>query len=607
MRRASCLFVLLLSTLAQSPARGDEPLRRPPGLVRDMGRQAGAIIPPGRKLDAFEGDPALDNNRIIARLGKDSSIELRSVVGGAPARLRFRLLSGSGEPAVALQRVALVENTRSSAAIEAVVKTAKGEELTGRVRLKLGDVYVQVEPGPGAGKLRLECPGRYVVLPDFFADDITLDATKLPLAAVDLPSENFVLHPTADADAIGMCVFETRQQDVKVSLSGNGNERHVAASEVAFEGKKVWVAMLESPEASRAPQGEERKLHGIWHTAALKAADAGSIIPLAWKPPYPAQWRVDFTRSDDLTDSWEMLLQDRPDGEFIKPSWLGAGEQRLGADRSRWNTVLGRYPYPCWIDAAGQGYVQPLKHEKLSLQGPLVIYPINRVKETPLHAFTVVDIMRNTLGVGPCEHILDLEGQKSEYRGRATCSVRDTLVPIYARRQQRAQITLVNQTLDEGLIFVKHIRGRIARYIEFGQKLRQYLAEQKKARPELAAFINEMDNLTQEIDNRVAARVDKIKTPEHVAQMNEAFRRNVLGYTGPDALVRCKEYAGALVEIGDNQDELSGECRWAVKTLRQRAGIMMALDPRVAPIALEIRSRTQEVMRNPASHEAARH
>ena len=70
---------------------------------------------------------------------------------------------------------------------------------------------------------------------------------------------------------------------------------------------------------------------------------------------------------------------------------------------------------------------------------------------------------------------------------------------------------------------------------------------------------------------------------------------------------RCRAYTQALVVIGDNQDELSGECRWVVKTLRQRAGILLALDPRVAPLALEIRARTQEVLRNPASHEGARH
>ena len=101
----------------------------------------------------------------------------------------------------------------------------------------------------------------------------------------------------------------------------------------------------------------------------------------------------------------------------------------------------------------------------------------------------------------------------------------------------------------------------------------------------------------------MAERADKIKTPDYVARMNDDFRRDVLDKDDPDALKRCEEYAQALVEIGGNQDQLVGECRWAVKALRQRAGILLALDPRVAPIASEIRIRTQEVLRNPVDHE----
>src|SRR5262249_26323344 len=215
--------------------------------------------------------------------------------------------------------------------------------------------------------------------------------------------------------------------------------------------------------------------------------------------------------------------------------------------------------------------------------------------------------MRNTLGVGPCEHILDLEGQKAQYKGRATCSVRDTLTPIYQNHQQKLKRADIDRTLDEGLVFVKHIRSRITRYIEFGRKMREFLGEQKKLHPQLTEFLAEMETLTQEIDNSVAARAAKIKTPEYVARMNEEFRKSVLDDEGPDAFEHCKEYARALVEIGDNQDELSGECRWVVKTLRQRAGLRMAADPRAASLAMEIRARTQEVLRNPADHEGAHH
>jgi hypothetical protein len=559
------------------------------------GKNDWTVIPLNTTPASFKGDAVLSNGRIVAVLRQqDSVVEVHAVKpDGAAAHLRLRLLTTAGDPAARLERVVLVENTRGSACFEASFKTAKGAEIAGKFRIKRGDVFLQAEPGTGAGKLRLECPGRFVVLPDFFADDITLDATRLPLGAVELPSENFVLHLTGQGEAIAMCVFENRQQDVKVTLSGEGNRRVVTGSEVGFEGKKVWVALLEAP--------------GIWYTRDLKPADTGKVIPLDWKLPFPAQWRVDFTRSNDLTDSWEMLLQEKTDGEYTKPSWLGSGDETINAKRSRWNTVLGRYPYPCWSDPDRHGYLQPLKSKVLQFQGPAVIYPINRVKQTPLDAYTVVDVMRNTLGVGPCEHILDLEGQKAEYKGRATCGVRDKLTPIYEKNQQKQLRAEVDKTLDEGLTFVKHIRSRITRYVEFGKKMREYLTGQKKARPELAEFVAEMEKLTQEIDNRVAARAAKIQTPEHVARMNEDFRKNVLDYDGPDALKRCKEYAQALVVIGDNQDELSGECRWVVKTLRQRAGIRMALDPRVAPIASEIRIRTQEALRNPASHEGSRH
>ena len=113
-------------------------------------------------------------------------------------RLRLRLMTAAGEPAARLERVAIVENTKGGACLEATFQTAKGDRVTGKFRIKRGDVAVQAEPGTGAGKLRVECPGRFGVLPDFFADDLTIDATRLPLDAVELPSENFILHLTGD-------------------------------------------------------------------------------------------------------------------------------------------------------------------------------------------------------------------------------------------------------------------------------------------------------------------------------------------------------------------------------------------------------------------------
>jgi hypothetical protein len=390
-----------------------------------------------------------------------------------------------------------------------------------------------------------------------------------------------------------MCVFENRQQDVKAVLSGAGDQRVFSGSVVAFEGKKIWTSLLEAPQ--------------VWHARSLSAPDTGKVLPLEWKMPFAAQWRVNFTRPNGLTDSWEMLLQDAKGEGYAKPSWLSSEQDHLGANRKRWNTVLGWYPYPCWADREGHGFLQPLDSKAIQFQGPVVVYPINRVKETPLDVYTAVDMMRNTLGVGPCEYILDLEGQKSEYRGRATCSCRDELAAIYEKNRQKQERARVDKILDDGLIFVTHIRGRITRYVEFGHKMREYLASQKKSHPELADVLDELDKIAAEIDARVAARADKIKTPAHVAAMNEDFRKNVRDDDGPDALANCKKYSQALVEIGGDQDELSGECRWVVKALRQKAGLLLGQDPRIAAVATEIRARTQVALRNPANHEGAHH
>src|SRR5262249_20881953 len=98
---------------------------------------------------------------------------------------------------------------------------------------------------------------------------------------------------------------------------------------------------------------------GLWHAQAANASDL-------WKPPFPAKWRSSFVREKNEADSWDF---DRgPE----------AGQTRA-------------------------------KHE-----GPLLTYLIDRTPATPLTASCPTDVMRNTLGVGPCQYILACEGMGAE-------------------------------------------------------------------------------------------------------------------------------------------------------------------------------------------------
>lgn len=583
---------------------------------------------------AFQGDVAIANSRVLAVARKHGTgVELYSLGSGKPI-FRARLLLAPGMNA---EQIVLMENSRSALGLEITSKAGSA-----RFRLKKGDLFVEVQSLAGSAPLRIECPSRFALLPDFFADDILFDARKVPLDRVELPSENFLLQFTGKQDAIVMGVFENRAQDVRVTLAGKGDERAITGSEIDFgkKGNKIWVAVIEGP--------------GIWHALDITPADAKKILPLDWKMPFPAQWRVNFTRHDGLTDSWDMLLPDRDGDGYIKPSWLaqdgkisaatttktgeidrdayrpgGPASDRLGPDRDRWTTVLGRVQYPCWSDREGKGFVQPLKHKRLTFDGPVLIYPITRLAETPIQSYTPVDIMRNTLGVGPCQHLLDVEGQKQEHVGRATCHVRTLLNETYGSGLQKVKRKEIETYLGDAHDFVTHIRNRIQAYVAFGKDLRKYLAEQRVAHPELKDRIDALETLAREIDERVEPRMEAIlrhptlkeiaarvaqrkedpTPPVLAAQLNRDFiAKGLLDYAGSDWQAKLKqEYTDPLTTIGGQQDEMVGECRWVVKALRQKAGILLATDPRMAPIATEVRARTQKMLRGGAAYEGARH
>jgi hypothetical protein len=401
------------------------------------------------------------------------------------------------------------------------------------------------------------------------------------------------MHLVGQGSAIVMNAWSVAAGDVGITLSGEGEARKISASEIRFGDKgKAWVAVLETP--------------GIWGEKELKPEDRGKVVAMDWKRPFPAQWRVDFRRRDRLTGSWEMASQNK-DGKFTKHGWLGSRDKTLPANRKRWTTVVGSFLYPCWTDREGRGFLQPLDKRSIRFEGNAVVYPIDRLRDTPLEAYTVVDIMRDTLGVGPCEYILDVESQKVKWGGMATCGARDRLNKIYGKGEQKKNRARIEKTLVESLQFVKFIRGKIEAYVAFGKEMRGYLSAQKKARPELAGFVDEMTKLAKTIDDRYATRRHHIKTVEETAAMIDQFRAEMLDYEGPDALKKCKKFTHALVHIGGNQDELVGQCRWAVKALRQRAGMALATNPEAAEVAKEIRERTRKALLNPSGHEAPRH
>ena len=558
-----------------------------------------AIIPDEKIDHDFAGDVALINDKIGVLVHADGKvIQLYSRSGNVfpdRAMLSFAEIAASSDNL----KVQIVENSINRIELGLISQEEKSAVPVFSLDLEVGRPYLHIRNGHRKLTANLHHDAQYALLPDFFADDIVINPRGVPPDKAALPSENVLVDLSGDGNAILMCVWKDSQEDIMVHFAEAGERRQITRADLDCpEEGELWIALLEDS--------------GIWHQRDITQSDAGKVIPLAWNIPFPAQWRVDWQCANGLTDSWEMVTEN-PDGSFRKHGWLGTAEAVGTGDwmdrgtRRRWTTVLGWFWYPCWVDLTGKGYLQPLARKVIRFDGPALIYPINRIQETPLDCYTVVDIVRNTLGVGPCEYILDVEGQAQNFRGIATCTARDILNEIYTEKRQRECREEVDQALDDVLAFMKHIRSRIEQYVQFARETKSFVEEQKRNYPNCESQLSEIAALIGELEENYERRKPGIGTPEYAEDLVRRFRTEVRDYGGDDALAKCKEITNAIVRVGDNQDELVGESRMVVKLLRQKIGLMAALHPEIGDLATEIRNRTQAILRNPASYEAPRH
>ena len=565
----------------------------------------------------FQGCAVLMNDRIVAVLRNDTpDVDVYSrQAQGLKHCARLQPICGGGADLVRTS-LAIRENTRSSVSLEVHFRSPQNEPCRVIYEMSVGAAFIKTTASAGVQKLRVHAPCRFVVMPDFFGDDIVVDASALSVPTAELPSEHFLLHMMHGGEAILMTVSESRDNDIEITMS-DASGREIVSSDVSYgEKRQIWIAIL----ADR----------GIWHERTVGLADAGSVINLDWKMPFAALWRVDWSTADKLTDSWEMLLQ-HPQGKYVMQDWFGQDEaegQRFGEEfggrdwnkpgRKRWNPVLGSFAFPCWIDNDRRGYLQPLtrrryagRGEVYNFSGPVIIYPLDRVNmapfDTPLQKLTVVDLVRMTLGVGPCQYILDLEGQKRNSRGVATCYARDVINAIYKERTQLRNGPVIEEHLEAAVTFISNVRERIDQYVEFGHEMSAYLEEQNRLDPRHAEFLDELLLVTERFDQFFEENRERIHTPAYAQQTAEGFRESLLTYAGEDAYEKCDAQMRIFTSIGGAQDGLVASCRMIVKILRQRSGIAMAANPELKEIATEIRTRTRAILRNPTPYEAPRH
>lgn len=238
---------------------------------------------------------------------------------------------------------------------------------------------------------------------------------------------------------------------------------------------------------------------GIWHSRAAGARDD-------WKPPFPAKWRCSVAGKDGLAVSYD----------------------------------YEKGPPP--------GVALP--------DGPTIIYPIDRTRATPLTAILPVDVMRNTLGVGPCQYVLEAEGLASEANPTPE-QVSHWVEQQFKRKKEKAARDEIEDRLAQMLDHVARVQARIGQYGESAKQLRD-LCQKHAADESAARCLAILDHLGQ-------AAMAMGEEPKAAKQLADA----VAALIGKEnALEECQRLGEQIRAIGSAQDAALARCRLHVRRLR---------------------------------------
>jgi len=490
-------FLFLLASLPLLSVRGEEepPITRildsgSPSTERESAEMltiptAWTQILEDQTNHQFSGDAVLRNDRLAVVLRKQGNgVEVFSkTAAGLKHRATLNFLGTNSSPQVLREGLEIVDNT--SAGVGVAVRFTEGG--TVRFRLTTGEATLEIQSSEPSGFVALRSNTRYVVVPDYFGDDLIYSAKT----ARDfcLPTENMCLNLLEGEDAMIMSVWQSNEQDAWFGRGG-GDEKsdHSCTRICCLKNQKIWVAFFEAP--------------GTWHKGSGIAGEN-------WKPPFPAKWRASFARDNGLADSWD----------------------------------LGRGPDPGQTTG---------KHE-----GPLIIYPIDRSTSTPLTAMCATDVMRNTLGVGPCQYILACEGLGAQ--GDPTPnSVMNWVEKQFEQKKQKKAVNDISERLEVMKKHVADAHARIERYAEFAARARKSLSgDQDAFRP----IVDGLDQVT-------ATGLTAAASPEKSRQLAS----QVLSLIGKDNnLEECRRLGRELRSIGAVQDSTLAKCRMAVRRLRAQA------------------------------------
>ncbi|MGD1000576.1 MAG: hypothetical protein ABSA67_07745 [Candidatus Brocadiia bacterium] len=492
---------------------------------------------------SFAGDAVVVNDKlalVVSPNGAGASLYSRS---GQGLRLRAVLAPVGDGVEMTLAGLRISENSFAAVALECAFKSKAGSTAAVAYRLTTGANLVEVRPGKGAERLRIEQEIKHVVVPDYFADDVVVSAGSSGRSRVGLPAENCLVNLTGEGDAITACVWKYGQADVDAIMEGTGEKASFQGVEIeCAPGKSLWVALLEGP--------------GIWHSRKIAVGETGEV-ELAWRRPFAAQWRCDAAGSDGLAHS----------SSFADAPGASADAARCWFDRERAFVRFVR-PSPAETSATASAG-----------ETTLVVYPIDRSPATPLTAFCINDVMRSALGTGPCQYVLEAEGMGTEYPATPDLVSR-WMEEQFRKGKLKKESAALRERLGRMTRHIEEVQGRIRDYGKLADSIQSACADPGPNGPlaqevlkllgEMRRAVGEDENIhrsAEQVTQEVLALAEKECGADEWQQ--EMVKVRALGATQDSSLARCRMILRQVIQLCRGAQGTAANFADTVKKLAQ--------------------------------------
>jgi hypothetical protein len=542
--------------------------RKYSGATSDLNNKNGwqLVTPESKEPGSFKGDVVLENSKLQVLFSAGCAGPLvysRSDVDRECRRMSLVPLSVKQAPCGTLTSLRITENNGDQVTLEVTSRSTSGESARMTYSLSAARSFVKVTPVDNIAVLRVETRARFAVMPDFFGDDTVFDPRKVPGEKLYIPAENFLLGFTGAGNTLLMSVWPSGDQEVQAVMRGDKADRFFEALEFSLDKKSIYLAVLDAP--------------GIWHSKTLEQTSfVDRDIATGWKKPFPARWRGDC-RLAGRTDSFEFESQRTQRG--IPP--------------------FGNVVWPFWFQR-DEATIRLINKDYL---GVAVIYPLERVGGTPLAVYTPVDMLRETLGAGPCEYILDREGIGTRNPGGSrtlvstgVCNTTGVMHHIFEAGLEYREKKLVQDLADDVLAFNVTVRLRLEEYRTCARQMMELCRQANKNTPAIKLASDRVEALQKRLDQLFKEKLPAMKTPEQGAALVQKVK-DLTREEDPENLGQYVVLGAQLRGLAGTQDSLANMFRAEVRLFRRELSVIPTSDSVSARFVEKLRDMSRQVLR----------